>query len=1209
MCKISYSPVPRSIIRLAFMVALVVPVILFTGCGDGLSATDHLEAANNEMQAGNLRGSIIHLKNALQKDPRLIAARRVLGEAYLIVGFGADAEKEFKRAVESDGARPEDSNSLIRALVLQGKFQEALELLPAEGGAVSELILKGEALAGLKNRQDAALYYKKAIAEDPAAAEAYKGMARLALIDGDTTKTSGNISKALESAPKDVEAWLMKGLLAAHQKRTVHALEAFDTALKVSRYELSRHVHSTHSAAAGLLLDNNQPDQAKPHIDAIGKRNSQEPLYKYLDARFNYQKGDLDTAVTQLRDVVKSLPNHGPSLLLLGVLERERGNLGQAGEHLIRALSIQPDNLPTRQLLGLVYVEQKQYPAAIRVLEPVVRALPDEAYSWTLLGIAYIGNGELDGATDALKRASASNPESADIRNQMAVGYFATGQNDVALRELRKAMEFEPENFQAGYLTAAALLQKGDFQAALEAARQLFEKHPDKALLLNLMGTAYVGLDDLESARRLFTQAAKLDQEYVTPLVNLVKLDMDAGRVDEARRGYEDILIRRPANPGVLVGLAKLLLLQGQLNDALDRLQQARTHNRDDLESRLLLAELYSQQGRNAEVLQIVEEALSIHPEDTRSLLLHSRVQLLLGELDSARASVTKLLQLEPESGPALYLLAELNIRAGQRDEGLAILKKLLKLHPDHAAAKIALSNLELWMGVPPGKQESHRAGGRDAGGSTGLDNVIQTQALLSRGKVDEALAIAQAAVKKSPQSTKALVTLGGVYRAKGDFSSARQAFQKILSLKPSSSSAELNLASLAIQEGDLEAAKAHYKKVLKRFPNHLQATVGLAALSKAEQAEQLLNQAIAAHPAVIEPIVMLAQLYLKGSQWQEAIDIAQKGLKRESANITLLQIAGSALLVKGDLETANRLVNRLLERAPNLAQAWMLRGQIRQLQKSFSQGREDLKKALKLQPNNPRIKVILAALEIELGQSEKAVEILRNMLDKQPKIAAGWMLLGDANWHLKRTKQAVENYIQADKLQHSGKSVIKLARAHWGTGNKDQAKDLLRKWLNSNPADAEGHNALGDMLMVEKKWSAASLEYEDVLKILPNNAVVMNKLASAYENQGDARAESTLEAAYKLDDRNPDILDAYGSLLIKREQFQKGINVLRMAVSLEKQVVSPADRATMRFHLAEAYRLSGNINAAVRELKTLLSTEVSFPEKDRAKSILSGLQ
>ena len=1206
----SLSSVMKTAAHCFGMAALAIALGVLSGCERGTSAVEEVQAAGKSMQAGDLPTAIIHLKKALQKDPKLVQARRTLGQAYLIAGLGANAEKEYRHVVESDQVTPGDKLSLSRALIQQHKFKEAIKSLPEKAAGVDALILKGDAYRGLEDDQRAASLYAEAVAEQPsAAAGAYKGLAWLAWRRGDTANMAEDISKALEQSPRDVEAWLMKGQVAAYKKQTGQALDAYTSALKVSHYGWSRFVLETHSSAAQLLLNQRQPDKAKPHIEAIGSINPQAPLYKFLDARYNYQKGDLTTAFTELRDVLKRFPKHPRSLVLLGALERERGNLDQAKEYLVRALSVRPDNLYARQLLGLVHLALQQYPEAIKLLESVVRVAPDDAYTWAELGSAYIKIGDLDGATRALTRASELGPSSVEVRNLLAVNYLVSGKNDSALKELRKVVQDEPGNNRANYLMIVTQIRTGDFQAAIAAAEKLRKEQPDNAVSVNLLGVAYNGLGDAEKAARLFKQAIKLNPKYISAAINLIKLDLNTGRLKEAKAGFERILIQKPNSPVALVGLAKILLTQGRRDEAIDRLQQARAQNPQDLQSRLLLSTIYRQQGGSTRALVAVQEALAIKPDAPRALLLASYVQLQLGQLDAARASTAKLLKLHPDLEPALYQQALIKIRGGRLQEGFDDLQQLLRKYPSNAGAKIALSNLELRMGTQPGKRRALPAADGVAQSKSLVDSMIQIRNLVAGRKFDEALGIAKAAVKNRPDSINALVILAGVYRAKNEPVLAKKTFEKIFTLDPNSDIAELNLASLALLKGNTQAARQHYSKVLERDGNDVTALIGLAALADDSRALEYLQQAHKAHPDALQPVLLLAQLHLKQRRWRQAFDVASAGLQRAPANLTLLQSAATAALVLGDFASAERRADQLLKQAPNSSQAWQIKGQIRIAQKSFDQGREYLQKAQKSEPDNPRIKIMLANLEYNAGRYAKARDLLRKVTAKQPKLAPAWILLGDAYWRLKNTQAAITSYSRANQALPSTTTVIKLARARFQTQDKAQAKALLSSWLQSKPDDTSVREVLGDFYMAEQNWPAASGEYELILKSPAANPVVMNKLASAYTRQGDKRSENILEAAYRLDDQNPDILDAYGWMLVGQNQLQQGIQVLRKAAGLLNDPGAAADRATTLYHLAEAYRKSGDKKAARRELEASLALQVEFPEKDLAELTLLRLQ
>src|SRR4030065_1192158 len=70
-----------------------------------LTEQEHIQRAKDFEDKGNLKGSIIELKNAIQKNPDSPQARLLLGQVYLKAGFGAEAEKELTRAEKPGGGR------------------------------------------------------------------------------------------------------------------------------------------------------------------------------------------------------------------------------------------------------------------------------------------------------------------------------------------------------------------------------------------------------------------------------------------------------------------------------------------------------------------------------------------------------------------------------------------------------------------------------------------------------------------------------------------------------------------------------------------------------------------------------------------------------------------------------------------------------------------------------------------------------------------------------------------------------------------------------------------------------------------------------------------------------------------------------------------------------------------------------------------------
>ena len=160
---------------------------------------------------GDKKGAIIELKNALQADPRDIAARVLLGNTYLDLEDGAEAAKEFLRA-RKDGAR----NSFIvaplsRAYVMQGLYSKALKELETAGShqttAGEIAIIRGNAQLALLAYRDAEASFLEASKLRPKDARPLVGLARVKLANDDLRGAHNYVKWALEANPKDPRAW------------------------------------------------------------------------------------------------------------------------------------------------------------------------------------------------------------------------------------------------------------------------------------------------------------------------------------------------------------------------------------------------------------------------------------------------------------------------------------------------------------------------------------------------------------------------------------------------------------------------------------------------------------------------------------------------------------------------------------------------------------------------------------------------------------------------------------------------------------------------------------------------------------------------------------------------------------------------------------------------------------------------------------------
>ena len=110
-----------------FRLFILLAVVAIVAACSGDSSEQLVDLAKKSRVEGNNGAAMIHLKNALQRDPQNAEARYLLGTIYNENLQGAAAESDLRRAKELgliEGGRV--MAQLGRALLLQGSYREIL---------------------------------------------------------------------------------------------------------------------------------------------------------------------------------------------------------------------------------------------------------------------------------------------------------------------------------------------------------------------------------------------------------------------------------------------------------------------------------------------------------------------------------------------------------------------------------------------------------------------------------------------------------------------------------------------------------------------------------------------------------------------------------------------------------------------------------------------------------------------------------------------------------------------------------------------------------------------------------------------------------------------------------------------------------------------------------------------------------------------------
>ena len=209
-------------------------------------------------------------------------------------------------------------------------------------------------------------------------------------------------------------------------------------------------------------------------------------------------------------------------------------------------------------------------------------------------------------------------------------------------------------------------------------------------------------------------------------------------------------------------------------------------------------------------------------------------------------------------------------------------------------------------------------------------------------------------------------------------------------------------------------------------------------------------------------------------------------------------------------------------------------------------------------------------------------------------------MLRGDAFLAANKLTDAADAY-KAELAQTPSTLLVTHAAAAENAARGPIAAVLvLQSWVKAHPDDLTAMAMLSSMLTDAKQPAAAATVLEMLLARQPNDTRLMNNLALAYHELGDARAYQLALRAY-LSTFNPTTADTLGCILTAHIQTPEALTLLRFAAR------ELPDNLPVKLHLAQAVRQAG-LQDEARLLLTSLAKQ-QFDGRAVATQMLADMQ
>jgi Tfp pilus assembly protein PilF len=145
---------------------------------------------------------------------------------------------------------------------------------------------------------------------------------------------------------------------------------------------------------------------------------------------------------------------------------------------------------------------------------------------------------------------------------------------------------------------------------------------------------------------------------------------------------------------------------------------------------------------------------------------------------------------------------------------------------------------------------------------------------------------------------------------------------------------------------------------------------------------------------------------------------------------------------------------------------------------------------------------------------------------------------------------------------------------------------------------------AEAELFSLKGQTSEALAKYQGVLKLVPNNAVIMNNVAFLLADTGGSLDEALKLArrALQMDSKQPRYSDTLGWIYLKQNLNDSALQVFRGLTQ------SNPDNPTFHYHLAMALLQKGDKATAKTELQNALSKKPSTEVRHSVEAALAKL-
>ncbi len=469
-------------------------------------------------------------------------------------------------------------------------------------------------------------------------------------------------------------------------------------------------------------------------------------------AAFYVSQKQFDKAEATYQELVKIQENSPESRLQLAEFYSQIKREDDAINTLTQIINEKPEYVRARYRLGEIYLERKEYAKVKEQTDALLKLNDNDAQAFLLRARVNLQDNKPEDAIKDLEEILKKTPSNKDGLFYMVSARLALGQIDQARAFIGDLEKYHPTYLKTKTLKIQAAFQNGEAENALRGANELLDA------LRNAVPTAAENAVNLQELQYRGLTARGLAY-------------LELGKIAEARTDLQEIVKNSPNSSAALVNLAKVATAEKKLPESLELYEKALTQDAKNFDALSGAVSILTRQKQFPQAHAKVDKAVSEANgnKDVLPALYYLKSDVFMAErnIESAEAELKKAIETNDEYLPAYSAYASILVSRNQTDAAIEQYKKVVEKKPSSSVHTL-LGILEEARNNGAEAEKHYRKALELAPDSPIAANNLAWYIAETGGNLDEALTLAQSAVKKNPNTAGFYDTLGWIYHKKG---------------------------------------------------------------------------------------------------------------------------------------------------------------------------------------------------------------------------------------------------------------------------------------------------------------------------------------------------------------------------------------------------------------------------------------------------------